>query len=1260
MASMKTPPTREGLTVSRRAFLEGTSATVAVGAVSPTHLTSAEPLTPPAPAPRTSIEVTVNGTRHRVEVEDRWTLVELLRDHLGLTGTKIGCNRGECGACTVLMDGRPVYSCSQLAVWTDGRRIETVEGLSQGGELSPLQQAFVDHNGPQCGFCTSGQLMSATALLAGNSHPEADDVRQSMTGNLCRCSNYNALVEAVLAAGGRPSAPSVPDEAAADAMSPLSEVGHETARIDAVERVTGRARYSADVRVPGLLYGRVLRSPHPHARIRRIDVSRAEALPGVKAVITHETAPIVWGAGSVAGGRQYNDAVKRITTHQRHLFNNPVRFVGDPVAAVAAVDRHVAEEALDLIDVDYEPLPFVLEPEEALAPGAVSIWPEGNLSPDVEGQTRPVVTRRGDLDAGFAAADEVFEDTYTTAFVHDAQMERRVALAEWDGDKLTLHTPTQGISNCRHDTARDLGMPEDKVRIVCQYMGGGFGNKNQNQDTDLIAAILARHAGSAVALELSRREDWLGMHGRWPTVQHYKVGVQRDGTVTAIALRGYSGMGGYRKNSGGISGIELYRCPNVEREIYPVYTNRTVSGNFRAPTYPQGFFGIQSMMDDIAYRVGMDPVDFIRTNAQRPSAEMVFTNYSLDECLDRGAAWFDWKARWRPVPGADAGPIKRGAGVSFMLFRSGLGRSSAILRVDARERYTLFVGVTDVGGGAKTTMGLIAAEALGVPLSQVEVVSGDTDRCPYSVGESGARTTVMTGSAVVAAARDLKRQIAEKGLPTGPDVLIASTTPDLDSDGKVRNCFGAHFVEVEADARLGHVRITKYVAVHESGRIINQQTARDQIRGAIVQGIGQALHEDLVYDPRHGQPLSAGFYGARHMTHLDTPPIETHFIETDDGYGPFGAKYVGGVGHRAGAGCRGQRHLQRHRSSDEGPPDHPGETAGSAGMKSFTNADVGDLEQAVAVAQQAHRDGRQASFTGGGSDLLGLVKDRIVRPDVLVNLKAVTSRTEGVIDSSDQGIGIGGLVTLDTIGRNDRIRERYTVLAEAAERVATPQVRNVATLAGNVCQRPWCWYYRNGFPCYKAGGSQCFSYAGENQFNAIFGGGPSYIVHPSDTAPALVALQATFRVVGPDGERQVPASEFFVLPRRDPARENVLADDEVLAGVDMSEPAPGTRSTYHKIMDREAWTHAIVSAAVVLTMDDDVCRAARIVLGGVAPVPWAVPDADAVLIGERVTPERAARAAEVAVAGAQPLSKNAYKVPLTQAVVERAILKLAS
>lgn len=679
-------------------------------------------------------------------------------------------------------------------------------------------------------------------------------------------------------------------------LSPLKTVGHPTARIDAVERVTGKATYTGDVHLPGMLYARVLRSPHAHARIRQVDTSKALALPGVKFVLTHENCGVVWGAGSISGGRQYVDEVKKITLHKRYLFNNPVRFFGEPVAAVAAANRHLAEEAIRLISVDYEVLPFVLDQEEALRPESIKIWPQGNLSPTSKNEVEPEVYRRGDIEEGFRKADFVFEDRYTTTYVQNAQMEPRLCVANWEGDKLTLYTPTQGTSNCRHDMARDLGIPDEKVRVICKYMGGGFGNKNQNQDADLIAAILAKETGAPVKLEMSRKEDFIGVHGRWPTTQYYKVGVSRDGVLQALQLRGYSGMGPYRKNTGGIGGVELYQCPNVESVTYPVYTNRAVSGNYRAPEFPQGFFGIESMMDDVAYRMKMDPVEFVLKNMTRKADDEVpYTNYTLQECIRHGSEAFEWGKRWHP-PGADPGPIKRGVGMGFMALRSPTGQSSAVIRLDSNGRYTVFVGVTDIGAGAKTTMALIAAEALEVPLSKIEIVWGDTDRCPYSVGESGSRTTDMTGYAVIEAARDLKHQITAKGLPKGDNALIASASPNPTSEGKVRKAFGAHFVEVEVDTELGRVLLLKYLAVQDSGRILNPLTAISQVKGGATQGIGMALHEDLLYDRQTGQPLTAGYYGTRIMTHLDAPNIEVIFIESDDGYGPFGAKCIGEAG----------------------------------------------------------------------------------------------------------------------------------------------------------------------------------------------------------------------------------------------------------------------------------------------------------------------------------------------------------------------------
>ncbi len=326
-------------------------------------------------------------------------------------------------------------------------------------------------------------------------------------------------------------------------------------------------------------------------------------------------------------------------------------------------------------------------------------------------------------------------------------------------------------------------------------------------------------------------------------------------------------------------------------------------------------------------------------------------------------------------------------------------------------------------------------------------------------------------------------------------------------------------------------------------------------------------------------------------------------------------------------------------------------------MKAFANVNARDPKHAVQLLLDNRKAGRTALVSGGGSDLLVMIKDQIVAPDTVINLGA--AKGYDAIAESAAGLAIGGLATLDAIDRHPVIRSRYTALAEAAASVATPQIRNVGTLAGNVCQRPWCWYYRNNFNCLKAGGSACFAAMGENQIHSLFGAGPCQIVSPSDTAPALVALDAKFRLAGPSRERTVPSGEFFTLPRLDPTRENVLKD-ELLVGIDVAAPRPNVRSTYAKIMDRAAWTHAVVAAAVVLDMDGGICRSARIVLGGVAPAPWRVQKVEAMLAGQRITPELCERAGAAAVEGARPLGKNGYKVGMTRAIVARTILTLAT
>ena len=687
----------------------------------------------------------------------------------------------------------------------------------------------------------------------------------------------------------------------------LDVVGKPTPRIDAVERVTGRAKYTWDIQLPGMLYARIKRSPHAHARIVRIDTSHAEALPGVHAVITHENASARWHAGD--------------TMHERMAFNNPVRYVGEPVAAVAAVDRHVAEDALDLIEVEYEVLPFVLEAREATESDAPLLHEDGNVAGG-----RPLAYARGDLDAGFAEAEHVVEASYKSAYHNNAQMEPRAAIAQWEGRNLTLWTTTQGVSNARLNTARDLGLPQSNVRVICQYAGGGFGNKNNNQDYDLMAAFLAKATGRPVRIEFTRHEDFVGMHGRWSTEISYRLGAKRDGTLTAVDVQAMSNMGAYMKSTGTVTNFELYTCPNARIETTRVFTNRTSSANLRSPAYPQGYFAMEQTVDQLAHELGINPLDMRLNNYTKLYQDRTpYTSNGMEQCIREGAERFGWQQSWRP-PDSDPGPLKRGVGMALGSYGAPLGLGSAIIKVNPDASVQVLVGVVDIGTGAKTTMGMIAAEALGVPWSSIEVVNGDTTTTPFSIGESSSRTTVMTGWAVKTAGDEAKRQVLELAAPlleaapddlalrhnrvyvkddpsraaslrevmrTAPEAIIASATTNPELPNQSRVSFAAHFAEVEVDTRTGLVNILRYIAAHDCGQIINPLTAESQVQGGVHMGIGQALFEEMSWDRRTGRPYKVGYHFAHTMTHLESPQIEVHFVDVVDPYGPFGAKVVG-------------------------------------------------------------------------------------------------------------------------------------------------------------------------------------------------------------------------------------------------------------------------------------------------------------------------------------------------------------------------------
>ena len=697
----------------------------------------------------------------------------------------------------------------------------------------------------------------------------------------------------------------------AQAPKEFSIVGKRITRIDAYERVTGKAHYTGDMQLPGMLYARVLRSTVPHARIAAIDVSKAEKLPGVRAIIHHGNAQVPWSSGG--------------HTHRRYIFNNPVRYIGDPVAAVAATDRHIAEDALKLIEIKYEKLPHVLDANEALKPDAPKIGPDGNLSVGKGNFSAPIEESWGDVEQGFKEADRVFEDTYITKHVNNAQLERRVSIAQWDAGKLTVYASTQGVSNARSDLAKDFNLPLSKVRVVCKYMGGGFGNKNQAQDYDYMAAMLAKVAAKPVKLEFTREDDYIGMHGRWSSEQHYKIGVKKDGTITAVSLDAVTNMGAYRKQSGNLSGTDFYQIPNFRKHIKPVHTNTVVAANYRAPAYPQSVFGFASFLDQIAHEMGVNPVDmFMRNRIQKYKSKIPFTSNHLDECIEAGAKRIGWRDKWHK-PGAMGGVKKHGIGMALggYPFRPGLGAATIRLNPDGTAH--VLVGVTDIGTGAKSTMAIIAAEALGIPLNQIQLTNGDTDVTPYSVGESGSRTTPFTGPAVIAAAEDVRRQVfnlaagqlkvkaeeldlrdgqvfvratPEQKLPLARVVgrageLIGRATTNQSFKDMQGKSFAAHFAEVEVDSWTGHVTIARYVAAHDSGTIINRLPAESQIKGGVVQGIGMAFSEELIIDRLTAIPVNPNYRDAKVPTHFETPEVEVIFIEHYDPYGPFGGKVVG-------------------------------------------------------------------------------------------------------------------------------------------------------------------------------------------------------------------------------------------------------------------------------------------------------------------------------------------------------------------------------
>ncbi len=783
------------------------------------------------------INLNINGKPYNLESPPGDTLLKVLREQ-GLFGVKHGCEKGECGACTILLDGKPVNSCLILAAQAEGHTIQTIEALGEHPEkgwrvtagLHPLQTAFVETGAIQCGYCTPAQVLAAKALLENNPNPSEEQVREALSGVLCRCTGYLKPVQAVLLAAARMrgennhptqvslSSPSAYPSSSYDSGSGSGEahtrtaldilpwvvttpetetwkrVGKPELKVDAVKLVQGKPAFAADFERRDLLFARVLRSPHAHARIKRIDASRARQLPGVAAVLTWQDIPRV--VYSTAG---QSDPIPGPL--DSFSLDNKVRFVGDRVAFVAAESVEIAVKALSLIDVEYEVLPVLLDAEKAMQADAPQLHDEKEYVPFADSDPSRNLAAQiridlGDVEKGFAEADFIFEDEYEVPKVQQAHIEPHVALTYWDeDDRLVIRTSTQVPFHVRRQLAPVLGLPVKRIRVVKPRIGGGFGGKQEVLIED-VAAHLTIATGRPVIYEYTREEEFIAARSRHPMRIRMKTGVKKDGVLTANAMYVLSDTGAYGCHALTVTGntgqksMALYvgdgpyrEKPNIRFYADVVYTNHPPAGAYRGYGVPQGYWPVERHMEKIARQLGLDPLEFRLRNALRagemqpfstawsegrePRPEMVET-CGLETCVAQGRAVIAWDQKynnpaWHEV--ARKPHLRRGIGVAMVMQGTAipyLDMGAASIKMNDDGSFNLLVGATDLGTGSDTVLAQMAAEVLGVPLDDVIIYSSDTDFTPFDKGAYASSTTYISGAAVVKAAQKVKASIQSR------------------------------------------------------------------------------------------------------------------------------------------------------------------------------------------------------------------------------------------------------------------------------------------------------------------------------------------------------------------------------------------------------------------------------------------------------------------------------------------------------------------
>jgi xanthine dehydrogenase YagR molybdenum-binding subunit len=689
----------------------------------------------------------------------------------------------------------------------------------------------------------------------------------------------------------------------------LMVIGKPISRVDGYDKVSGSAVYTFDINLSRMVHAKILGSAYPNAKIKKINTKKAENLPGVLIIITSEDEPkIKW----------YNNTT--------FLFDSHVRCVGDEVACVVAETEIIAEDAIRLIEVEYEELPFVVDAKEAMKPDSPKVHNWGNL---LDG--KPSTYSRGDIEEGFKVANVTVQDTFSTQVAIHNPTEVHCSVVNWDGDKLTVWDSTQAIFAVRDQIASSLNIPESDVRVIKKYMGGGFGSKLEAGKYSVIAALAAKKIGRPVKISLDRKQMNLIAGNRPDSYQKLKAGAKNDGTLTALKHYSYGAVGAYPSGAGCSWPLRaLYKCPNVSTEEYNVLINAGRSRAFRAPGHVQGTFAFESLIDELAEKVGVDPLDFRLKNYSEvdPVSSEPYTSKLLKEAYKKGAEAIGWYKKRKPA-GTDKGTIKRGIGMATQIWWGGGGPPAyATLKLNRDGSVQVIAGTQDIGTGTYTFIAMVAAEVLELPLDKIQVSLGDTAVDPYCPSSGGSMTAPSVSPAVRDAAEQMKNKLItgaaailelpeeqlsyRKGViynlkeenqkllisdvvkKMHERVLITTGARNENPKGYQANTFGAQFAEVEVDTDTGKVKVLKIIAAHDIGRVLNRKTLENQFHGGIIQGLGYALMEERIIDKNTGKVLNTNMHDYKMTTIKDTPDIEVIIVsEGDDLLNYTGVKGIG-------------------------------------------------------------------------------------------------------------------------------------------------------------------------------------------------------------------------------------------------------------------------------------------------------------------------------------------------------------------------------